>query len=51
MNTQEELKDILKQARSEHDGITLNLIARVIKDVLDETELRALIIELNQNRG
>lgn len=50
METKDELKDILTQARSEHDGITLNLIARTIKEVLDESEVKILIEELNRVR-
>lgn len=46
MNTSLNLREALQNARSEHDGITLEHIGRIIKEVLDETEVRALINEL-----
>lgn len=40
------LKEALRVARQENEGITLEYIGRIIKEVLDETEVFALIKEL-----
>ncbi len=46
MDTAQELKEIIKQTREEGVGITINLIARIIGEVFDDAEIKALITEL-----
>lgn len=46
MDTVQELEHALEATRTQSEGITLNLVARIISRVFDEAEIRALINEL-----
>ncbi len=50
METAQNLKEALIESRNQHTGITLEYIGRIIKEVLDDAEVRALIIELQQEK-
>lgn len=50
METALTLREALLQSRQENGGITLEHIARIIKEILDEAEVRALVNHLVTNQ-
>lgn len=46
MDTIQDLEHALEATRMQSNGITLNLVARIIGRVFDKAEIRALINEL-----
>ncbi len=45
-STAQTLRDALELTRTQGQSITLNQVARIMKEVYDEAELRAIINEL-----
>ena len=50
METSQQFREAVEATREQKTGITLNYMAKILCEMLDESEVRALIIALQINK-